>query len=83
MTATGTATDAAQRAPLDLERGWPYALEQVPERLHAGHVLLEQLLPAGPEVAQPSPRRVGLVDRLRQVAAQLPGQPGDEHASLS
>ena len=39
----------------------------------------DQLLAAGPQVPQPTP---GLVDRLRDVAAQLRGQPGDQHRVL-
>jgi hypothetical protein len=72
----------AKRPLGNLERGRPHALEQVPQRVDAGHVLLEQLLPAGAEVPQPSPGRVVLIDRLGQVAAQLPGQPGDQHGVL-
>jgi hypothetical protein len=46
---------------------------------HAPHVLLDQPLAAGPEVPQPGP---GLLDRLRKVAAQPPGQAGDQHRVL-
>ena len=43
------------------------------------HVLLDQLLAAGAQVPQPAP---GLIDRFGQVAAQLRGQPGDQHRVL-
>ena len=62
-----------------LQRCGPYALEQVADLLHAPGVRLQQLLPPGAQVPQPPPRRV---DRLRQVAAQLSGQPGDQDRVL-
>ena len=59
--------------------GGPDALEQVADLLDAGDVLIQELLAAGSEVAQPAP---GLIDRFGQVAAQLRGQPGDQHRVL-
>ena len=59
--------------------GRPDALEQVADLLDARDVLIEELLAAHSEVAQSAPR---LVDGFGQVAAQLRGQPGDQHRVL-
>jgi len=59
--------------------GGPHALEQVPDLLDAGDVLIEELLAAHTEMTQPAP---GLIDRFGQVAAQLRGQSGDQHRVL-
>jgi hypothetical protein len=47
---------------------------QVADLLNLTGDLADQLLAAGAEVPQPGP---GLVDRLRDIAAQLCGQPAD------
>ena len=60
-------------------RGRPDALEQIADLLDAGDMIVEELLATHPQVTQPAP---GLVDRFGQVAAQLRGQPGDQHGVL-
>ena len=62
-----------------VQRRRPDALEQGAHLLDLGDHLDDQLLAAGTEVPQPAPR---LIDRLRDVAAQLRGQPGDQHRVL-
>ena len=62
-----------------VQRGRPHALEQVADLLDLADRLGDQLFAAGAQVPQPAP---GLVDRLRDVAAQLRGQPGDQHRVL-
>ena len=52
---------------------------QVPHLLHLAAGLGDQLLPPGAQVPQPRP---GLIDGLGHVAAQLRGQPGDQHRVL-
>jgi hypothetical protein len=65
--------------PGGLQRGRPDALEQVPHLLDLAAHFGEQLLAADTEMPQPGP---GLIDRLGHVAAQLRGQPGDQHGVL-
>jgi hypothetical protein len=68
-----------ERVPSGVQRRRPHALQQGADLLHLGDHVDDQLLAAHAEVPQPTP---GLVDRLRDVAAQLPGQPGDQHRVL-
>ena len=53
---------------------------QVPHLLHPGCLLGDQPGPARSQVPQPRP---GLIGRLGQVTAQLPGQPGDQDRVLA
>ena len=68
-----------ERLPGGAQGGRPDALEQVADLLDLAADLGEQLLAVGTQVPQPGP---GLIDRLRDVAAQLRGQPGDQHHVL-
>jgi hypothetical protein len=62
-----------------VSRAAGHALEQVADLLDLADRLHDQLLAAGTEVTQPPP---GLVGRLGDVAAQLRGEPCDQHGVL-
>ena len=68
-----------ERLPGRIQGRRPHAPQQVPHLLDLAASLGDQLLPAGSQVPQPAPR---LIHRLRDVAAQLRGQPGDQHHIL-
>ena len=57
----GDPGDGLERVAGRGQGGRPHALEQIPDLLHARHMLLKEPFTAGAEVPQPAP---GLVDRF-------------------
>ena len=63
-----------------VQRGRPHALEQVADLLHAARRARSSSCSRRAPRCRSRPH--GLIDRLGQVAAQLRGQPGDQHRVL-
>ena len=68
-----------KRLPGGPQRGRPHTLQQVADLLDLGDVGHDQLLTTRAQVPESAP---GLIDRLRDVATQLRGQPGDQYRVL-